>query len=70
MTSPKPVTVTPQMHDVGVRFTSALYDASVSKALGGDMDFSEAPHPDLIQDYLDEKIDSVTAMYMAMERER
>jgi hypothetical protein len=76
--SPKPVTVTPSpklvtvtMSDAGSLFAAALYDASVSKALdGGIIDLEGLPHPDLIQDYLEGKINSVTAIYMAMERAR
>jgi len=59
--------------DAGERIASDLMNALVSKTmghLGGHIvkPVSEYDHSDLIQKYLDEKISSVEAMYMAMKR--
>lgn len=69
------MTVTEQMKKAG-SIASNLYDASISKAMGGlggcktldEWMDEEVPNRDIILLYLEEKIDSVTAIYMAMER--
>lgn len=70
------MTVTEQMKKAGKNLASNLYDASISKAMGGlggcktldEWLDEEVPNRDIILLYLEEKIDSVTAIYMAMER--
>lgn len=65
------MTVTEEMKKAGNDIASRLYDASISKALGGNLDEwldEEVPNRDIILMYLGEKIDSVTAICMAMER--
>lgn len=68
--------VTNQMNEAGSKIASALMSASVSKCmngLGGSKTFDEwlgddIENKDLVISYLNEEIDSVTAIYLAMER--
>lgn len=65
------MTVTEEMKKAGNDIASHLYDASISRALGGNLDEwlnEEVPNRDIILLYFEEKIDSVTAICMAMER--
>lgn len=59
--------------EVGNRIASDLYDAAISKsmgAMGGHVikPISEYDNSDLIQEYVDDKICSVEAIYIAMKR--
>lgn len=68
--------VTETMRIAGSNIASALIDAQVSKCmdgLGGSKTWDEwcqidIPNRDLIVDCLEERIDSVTAIYIAMDR--
>ena len=67
------MTVTEEMKKAGNEIASYLYDASISKALGGNLDEwldEGVANRDIILMYLQEKIDSVTAICMAMDRAR
>lgn len=69
-------TVTEEMRKAGSAIASALMDAGVAKCmngLGGSKTWDEwvcedVPNKDLIVAYLNEEIDSITAIYLAMER--
>ena len=54
--------------EAGQQIASDLYDAQVAKTLGVNKDPSEYKNGDLIQQYLDEEICSVEAIYLAMKR--
>jgi hypothetical protein len=70
--------VTQEMIDAGDKVASDLITAYAVKSLngrGGGPTINEwidkdIPNKDLIQQYLDKTIDSVTAIYLAMHRER
>ena len=67
------MTVTEEMKKAGNDIASRLYDASISKALGGNLDEwldEDVPNRDIILLYLEGEIDSVTAICMAMDRAR
>lgn len=70
-------TVTPEMIQAGNQIAADLTDASISRqmgGLGGSSTFEEwqqkqdIPNQDLILQYLNDEIDSVTAIFMAMDR--
>ena len=60
---------TPAQIEAGQRAASELYDAAVEKALGDrtNIDWSSFRFPDIVKAYLDEEIDTVTGIYLAME---
>lgn len=71
-------TVTEKMREAGSQIASALMQAQVAKCtggLGGKKDWKkfESVHSgkniDLIKQYINDDIDSVTAIYIAMRRE-
>lgn len=70
--------VTPEMQKAGSEMASVLMDAGIAKCmdgLGGSRTWSDwlaedVPNRDLAIEYLDDKIDSVTAIYLAMDRAR
>ena len=72
------VVVTNKMVEAGNVMASDLANWSISKALGGlgdstlyeELSKRDVVNKDLVIAYLDKKIDSVTAMYIAMERAR
>ena len=70
--------VTEEMREVGQQIAADLTDASISKemgGLGGSKDWEEfkssfnGKNLDLIKQYVEGEIDSVTAIYIAMHRE-
>lgn len=71
-------TVTPAMIKAGNDMAGLLMDASVAKCmngLGGSKTWAEfvgteIQNYDLVLDYLEERVDSVTVFYLAMERAR
>lgn len=71
--------VTEKMRQAGSNMASALMDAQISKCMGeldGSRDWEQFvkghgyKNIDLIELYLKEKIESVTAIYLAMCREK
>ena len=64
--------VTEKMKKAGNNVAAALYNVAVSKAVGKNLERwitdEVTENKDLIQQYIDNKIDSVTVIYMAMER--
>jgi hypothetical protein len=65
--------VTQAMNTAGIEIANALVSASCRKSMGGlgdckEFNLSDYPmeYQDIIAQYLDEKIDSVTAIYIAM----
>ncbi len=70
--------VTPEMKVAGSEMGLDLYNASIAKTAGGRggvMSWSDyltvntsTPNLDLIMAYINEEIDSVTAIYLAMKR--
>lgn len=72
------VEVTPEMVKAGSDIASVLLDASIAKCmngLGGSKTWEEfvegdVRNQDIVIDYLEDRIESVTAIYLAMERAR
>ena len=71
--------VTKEMREAGSNIASALCDASIAKSfdgLGGSKTWDEwlgeeeIPNRDIVLAYLEEEINSVTAIYITMEREK
>lgn len=70
--------VTPEMVKAGNDIASVLIDASVANSmngLGGSTTWDEfvsrqTHNRDIVIDYLENRIESVTAIYLAMERAR
>jgi len=62
-----PEELTDAMIRAGNLMASSLYDASVCKCLG-EHNYTNPPNLDIIERYLNEEIDSVTAIYLAMQR--
>lgn len=70
--------VTPEMVKAGSDIASVLMDASIAKCmngLGGSTTWNEfvsreTTNRDIVIDYLEDRIESVTAIYLAMERAR
>jgi hypothetical protein len=70
--------VTTQMREAGDKIAADLVDVSLIKSLGGlggsrkweewYADNKDNPFLDLLVQVIDDKLDSVTAIYMAMER--
>ena len=66
--------VTKEMQEAGNKLASELYDVVITKALGGPKELEDClaqcdpTHVDIIRQYLNEEIDSVTAIYIAMHR--
>lgn len=71
-------TVTEEMRNAGSEIASNIINATVAKnmnGLGGSCTwgdwldkYGDVPNLDLILDYVETRIDSVTAIYLAMER--
>lgn len=66
------MSVTEQMKQAGNEIASYLIDATIEKVVTHAFNIKkyEDKYQQLILDYLDEKIDSVTAIYIAMNNER
>jgi hypothetical protein len=72
------LSVTKEMNEAGKAMASNLMTATVVKSFNGmggsitweDWGQKDIPNKDIIQMYLDEVIDSVTAIYLAMEKAR
>jgi hypothetical protein len=59
--------------EAGNEVAADLYDATISKALDDITEVEENTkyvYPDIVQMYLDEKIDTVTGIWLAMQREK
>ena len=68
------VIVTDKMITNGNIISAMLFDASVEKALGGlggcktlDLETYPLPYRGIVTKYLDDEIDSVTAIYIVMQ---
>jgi len=68
------IVVTEKMRKAGNSIVSDLYDAGIHKCMGGlggckNLDYSDfKANLDLIRKYMEDDIDSVQAIYIAMER--
>lgn len=68
------VIVTDEMHAAGLRISGDLFDASLKRDMGifkdvPDLDLGlYMTNRDLVEKYLDNEIDSVQAIYLAMKR--
>lgn len=50
----------------GHRLETEIFDAVIARAFEHTIDFNTLEFPELVQRYLNEEIDSVTAIYLAM----
>jgi len=50
----------------GRQVSEEIFDAVCAKAFESAVDFNTLEFPDLVQRYLNEEIDTVTAIYLAM----
>lgn len=57
---------TAEQHRRGVQVSAEMFDASMAQALEHAIDFNALEFPELVQRYLNNEIDSVTAIYLAM----
>ena len=70
--------VTEKMQAAGIQFASDAVDAQVSKSMGGlggsktyqEWDQKDFKNKDLLLKYINGEIDSVTGIYLAMNREK
>ena len=71
MKLPKIKPPTQKMIDAGNEVASEMFDASIQKALGGlggckQLKFSRFKHKKIVKLHIENKIDSVTGIFMAM----
>lgn len=57
---------TAEQHRRGVQVSTEMFDASVAQALEQAIDFNALEFPEIVASYINNEIDSVTGIYMAM----
>lgn len=57
---------TAEQHRRGVQVSAEMFNASMAQAFESAIDFESLEFPELVQQYLNGEIDSVTAIYLAM----
>lgn len=72
---PKEERLPPEVIEKGDEFSSLLYNAKIMEALGTEveikamrLDLAATKNGDIVEAYLDEEIESIEALYIAVER--
>lgn len=50
----------------GRQVSAEMFDAGIARTLAYEIDFNSLEFPDIVKRYLNEEIDTVTAIYLAM----